>query len=77
MFAEYDDLIDIESLMDMLCIGRNKAYELVNSKEIAACKVGKSWCICQPKIRSKNHSILGHFLVNKCASENCTKAQTF
>ena len=34
-------------------------------------------CICQPKIRSKDHSILGHFLVNKCASENCTKAQTF
>jgi DNA replication protein DnaC len=34
-------------------------------------------CICQPKIRSKDHSILGHFLVNKCASENCTKAQSF
>jgi len=34
-------------------------------------------CICQPKIRSKDHLILGHFLVNKCASENCTKAQYF
>ncbi len=32
-------------------------------------------CICQLKIRSKDHLILGHFHVNKCASENCTKAQ--
>jgi len=34
-------------------------------------------CICQPKIRSKGHLILGHFLDNKYASENCTKAQYF
>jgi type I restriction enzyme R subunit len=34
-------------------------------------------CICQPKIRSKDHLILGHFFDNKCASENCTKAQSF
>ncbi len=62
MFAEYDDLIDIESLMDMLCIGRNKAYELVNSKEIAACKLGKSW-----KIPKKN---VIDFLDRAC--KNCS-----
>ena len=32
-------------------------------------------CICQPKIRTEDDLILGHFFVNKCASENCTKAQ--
>jgi excisionase family DNA binding protein len=62
MFAEYDDLIDIETLMDMLCIGRNKAYELVNSKEIAACKVGKSW-----KIPKKN---VIDFLEKECGNRS-------
>lgn len=43
MFEEYDDILDIETLMDILSIGRNKAYNLVSSKEIEACKIGKSW----------------------------------
>lgn len=45
MFEEYEDLLDIETLTNMLCIGRNKAYELVSTKDIAACKIGKSWKI--------------------------------
>lgn len=45
MFEEYQDLLDIETLMEVLCVGRNIAYELVNSKDIGACKIGKSWKI--------------------------------
>lgn len=58
MFEEYDDLIDIETLMEILCIGRNKAYDLVNSNDIGACKIGKSW-----KIPKRN---VINFLENKC-----------
>ncbi|WP_206172776.1 hypothetical protein [Acidilutibacter cellobiosedens] len=34
-------------------------------------------CICQPKIRSKDHLILGHFLVNKCASKICVQRHKY
>jgi len=36
-----------------------------------------SICICQPKIRSKDHLILGHFLVNKCASKICVQRHKY
>lgn len=62
MFEEYDDLIDIETLMDILCIGRNKAYDLVNSKDIGACKIGKSW-----KIPKKN---VIDFLERECRNHS-------
>ncbi len=51
-------------------IRENNAYNLNLIDETIS-------CICQPKIRSKDHLILGHFFDNKCASENCTKAQSF
>jgi DNA-binding transcriptional MerR regulator len=49
---------------------------IISLKDALSCDI-KKWCICQPKIRSKDHLILGHFFDNKCASENCTKAQSF
>ncbi|MCX7746902.1 MAG: helix-turn-helix domain-containing protein [Clostridia bacterium] len=34
MFESYPEVLSIEDLMKMLRIGRNKAYELVNSGQI-------------------------------------------
>ena len=31
MFENYDDVVHVEDLMEMLDIGRNKAYELLQS----------------------------------------------
>lgn len=39
MFARYDDIVSVDELMEMLNIGRNKAYELLNSGEIRAIKM--------------------------------------
>lgn len=37
------DILTIPEVRDILFIGRNKAYELINSGEITGFKVGRSW----------------------------------
>ncbi|MGE6541105.1 DNA-binding protein [Bacillus cereus] len=53
MFDAYDDVVPIEDLMEILDIGRNKAYELLQSGQIKSFKVGKSYRI--PKICIQNY----------------------
>ena len=45
MFKEYNDLITIDELCQMLEIGRNTAYHLLNSDLIKAFKCGRVWKI--------------------------------
>ena len=45
LFESFDDVVDIETFMEMLGIGRNKAYEILNSNEIKAFRVGRKWRI--------------------------------
>ena len=39
------DIITIEELCESLSIGKNTAYSLLNSKEIPAFRIGRSWKI--------------------------------
>lgn len=48
MFSGYPDVVNIEQLQEMLDIGRNKAYELVNNGNIKSIRIGKVYKI--PKI---------------------------
>lgn len=48
MFENYDDVINIEDLMEILSIGKNNAYKLLQSGEIKSFKIGKVYKI--PKI---------------------------
>ncbi|HEY5525520.1 MAG TPA: helix-turn-helix domain-containing protein [Clostridium sp.] len=41
MFENYKDVVNIEELTQMLDIGKNKAYELINSGIIKSFKIGK------------------------------------
>ena len=41
MFENYKDVLNIKELSQMLNIGKNKAYELINSGEIKSFKIGK------------------------------------
>lgn len=45
MFAEYGDLLTVEGVCEALDIGRNKCYQLLNSGEIKAFRVGRAWKI--------------------------------
>lgn len=49
IFKDYPDVVSIEQLMKMLGIGRNKAYELVNSGTIKSIRIGTKHKI--PKVR--------------------------
>jgi len=41
LFENYKDVVNIEELTQMLDIGKNKAYELINSGIIKSFKIGK------------------------------------
>lgn len=46
MYPDMDnDLLGIEELCQRLMIGKNMAYHLLNSNEIAAFRIGRSWKI--------------------------------
>ena len=45
MLEAYSDLITIEELCEILMIGKNAAYCLLNRKEIQAFRIGSRWKI--------------------------------
>jgi excisionase family DNA binding protein len=58
IYKNLDDLpsmLNVEQLGAVLCIGRNKTYELVNSGEIRCVKVGK-------QIRIPKESVMSYIL---------------
>lgn len=48
MLNQYNDILTIEELCEVLMIGRNQAYKLLNSQELQGFRIGKVWKI--PKI---------------------------
>ena len=42
MFENYDDIVTVEQLAEMLKIGRNTAYELVRANIIKSVRVGRN-----------------------------------
>ena len=45
MFSEYDDVVTVDDVMNMLHIGRNNVYKLLNDNSIKTVKVGKRFII--------------------------------
>lgn len=45
MLEQYDDLLSISDLREILNIGRNAVYTLLNSGEIHAFRIGRNWKI--------------------------------
>jgi excisionase family DNA binding protein len=45
MFDNYNEILTVEELMKLLWIGKNKAYELLQSRQINAFRIGKVWKI--------------------------------
>lgn len=41
MFKSYPDILTVQQLAEALCIGKNKAYELVNCHIIGSKRVGR------------------------------------
>ena len=45
MFSKYPDVVSVSELMDMLHIGKDTAYKLLQSGEIKSIKIGKKYRI--------------------------------
>ncbi len=45
MFDQYNDLVSVEDLCDMLSIGKNSAYKLLSSGEIKCFRHNRVWKI--------------------------------
>lgn len=45
MFEEYGDMLSIDDVMEMLGIGRNSVYELLNSGELKGFRIKGKWKI--------------------------------
>jgi len=52
MFEQYNDVVTIKELCQMLQIGRNTAYDLVNSNRIKSIRVGRKFLIPKAHIIS-------------------------
>ncbi len=53
IFTEYPDVVSIDELQEMLKIGRNSAYSMLNDGSIKAGRVGKRFII--PKMSVINY----------------------
>lgn len=63
MFNEYSDLINVDELCEILSIGKNTAYEILNSGEINAFKTGRIWKI--PKLSVEKYILKKSNLINQ------------
>ncbi len=45
MFNEYNDLVTVEELCDMLSIGKNAAYKLLSSGDLKCFRFNRMWKI--------------------------------
>ena len=50
MFTEYPDCVGVQELMQMLGIKKTKTYELLQSGEIKAKKIGKDYKISKVNV---------------------------
>lgn len=48
MLEKYDDVISVNELCEILGIGRNRAYELLQTNQIKGFQMGRPWKI--PKV---------------------------
>ncbi|MDD4112528.1 MAG: helix-turn-helix domain-containing protein [Herbinix sp.] len=48
MFEQYNDIVNLDEMAEMLGIGRNHAYQLLKSGQVKSFKNGRSWRI--PKL---------------------------
>ena len=45
IFSNYPDVLTVEQLQELLHIGRNKAYQLLNSGQLKSIRIGRKHII--------------------------------
>lgn len=63
LLDQYGDVINVEDLCDILFLGRNSAYRLLNSGCLGAFRVGRCWKIPKAAVidfLQRHQSVLQH-----------------
>lgn len=50
MLNEYNDMITVDEVCEILKIGRNNAYKLLNEGKLHAFKIGRIWKISRQSV---------------------------
>jgi len=62
MFNEYNDLVTVDDLCEMLSIGKNAAYNLLSSGNLKAFRLNRVWKI--PKVSVEEYILENSSLKN-------------
>ena len=57
MFENYPDVVTVKELCQMLQIGRNTAYDLLNSRRLASVRIGRKHLIPKTYIIAYLHDV--------------------
>lgn len=52
MLERYDDVMSVEDLCELLRIGRNRVYELLQSGELKGFRLGRVWKIPKSSVEA-------------------------
>lgn len=61
MFSEYNDLLTVSDICEILYIGKNRAYELLNTGLLKGFRVGKTW-----RVTKKSLEV---YILQRCRAE--------
>ncbi len=45
MLKQYDEILTVKDVSEILLIGRNRVYELLETEQLKAFRIGKTWKI--------------------------------
>ena len=45
MFNEYEDIMTVEDVMEVLHVGKNRVYELLSEQKLSGFRMGRPWKI--------------------------------
>ena len=61
MFSDYSDVLSVSDVCEILLIGRNRVYELLNAGLLPGFRIGRSW-----RIPKKSLEI---YILQKCRTK--------
>lgn len=60
MLTDYDEILTVDDVMELLYIGKNTVYHLLQSGELRAFRIGRTWKI--PR------DCLTDYIISKCSA---------
>ena len=52
MFTDYGDILTVQEIMEILFVGKNTVYELLNSGELKGFRIGKTWRVTKESLEN-------------------------